>query len=81
MVDDDVIGIEKSGDTVYLQIGAWYDKTTGHIHLNFPGRDWSATTVTNQPSSVRCHESLYSNLVKVLRAAGKPAPATADLPV
>lgn len=70
----DIRKSEKGGKAVYLNIGAWYDPSNGHIHLTLPRSDWFHTTVNNQPGSKRCHPNLYSKLARALKEAGVPAP-------
>jgi hypothetical protein len=47
------------------------DEKTRHIKLAGKG---TASTVSNDPGSVRYHPNLYGKLSKVLRDAGVPAP-------
>jgi hypothetical protein len=70
----DIRKTEKGGKAVYLNIGAWYDPSNGHIHLTLPRSDWFHTTVNNEAGSKRCHPNLYSKLTRALREAGVPAP-------
>lgn len=71
---DDIRKSEKGGNTVYLNVGAWYDKNTGHIHLTLPNSGWFHTTVSPNPDSKRGHPNLFSKLARVLNEAGVPAP-------
>jgi hypothetical protein len=73
-MDSDIRKSEKGGKAVYLNIGAWYDEATGHIHLTLPRSDWFHTTVNAEQGSVRCHKNLYGKLAKALREAGVTAP-------
>lgn len=61
------------GKSVKLEIQTWYDEKSGHIKL--AGKGLTASTVSNDPSSVRYHPNLYRKLATVLRNAGAPAPA------
>lgn len=70
----DIRRSERGGNTAYLNIGAWYDTTTGHIHLTLPNSGWFHTTVSPELSSKRGHPNLYGKLVRALREAGVPAP-------
>lgn len=70
----DVRKSEKGGKAAYLNIGAWYDPVTGHIHLTLPRSNWFHTTVNNEVGSKRCHPNLYGKLARALREAGVPAP-------
>lgn len=58
--------------SVKLEVRVWYDEKTCHIKL--AGKKLTASTVSNDPASVRRHPNLYSKLSKVLRDAGVPAP-------
>lgn len=64
----------KPGNSVYLDMGVWYDKQQGHIHLAARKVDGFHTTVNNDPSSVRGHPNLFRKLARVLRDAGAPCP-------
>jgi hypothetical protein len=65
---------ERGGNSAYLQMGAWYDQKTGHIHLTIPGTGWFHTTVTDDPKSVRGNPNLYAKLARALKEAGVPGP-------
>ncbi|HSI39977.1 MAG TPA: hypothetical protein VLA00_05445 [Xanthobacteraceae bacterium] len=71
---DDIRKSEKGGNTAYLNIGAWYDADTGHIHLTLPHSGWFHTTVTGNETSKRGHPNLYAKLARALKEAGVPAP-------
>ena len=71
---DDIRKSEKGGNAVYLNVGAWYDKDTGHIHLTLPNSGWFHTTVSPNPESKRGHPNLFSKLARALNGAGVPAP-------
>ncbi len=58
--------------SVKLEVRVWYDEKTCHIKL--AGKTLTASTMSNDPASVRYHPNLYSKLSKVLRDAGVPAP-------
>jgi hypothetical protein len=73
-MESDIRKSEKGGNTAYLNIGAWYDEATGHIHLTLPRSKWFHTTVNAEQGSIRCHKNLYGKLSKALREAGVPAP-------
>ncbi len=75
---EDIRKSEKGGNTAYLNIGAWYDETTGHIHLTLPRSGWFHTTVNAKIGSERCHKNLYNKLAKALHKAGVPAPSIHD---
>jgi hypothetical protein len=58
--------------SVRLEVRVWYDEKTRRIKLADKGL--TASTVSNDPGSVRYHPNLYGKLSKVLRDAGVPAP-------
>jgi hypothetical protein len=74
----DIRKSEKGGNTAYLNIGAWYDAKTGHIHLTLPHSGWFHTTVTDEAASKRGHRNLYAKLARALKEAGVPAPDVAE---
>jgi hypothetical protein len=80
LMQDDIRKSDKGGNTAYLQIGAWLDTKTGHIHLTLPHSGWFHTTVTDDPSSKRGHPNLYAKLARALREAGVPAPTKITSP-
>ena len=51
--------------SVRLEVRVWYDEKTRHIKL--AGKGLTASTVSNDPGSVRYHPNLYGKLSKVLR--------------
>ena len=71
---EDIRRSEKGGNTAYLNIGAWYNSETGHIHLTLPHSEWFHTTVNNIEGSKRCHSNLFEKLARALEYAGAPAP-------
>jgi hypothetical protein len=73
---DDIRKSEK-GNTVYLNVGVWYDANTGHIHMTLPHSDWFHTTVNGDENSKRGHPNLFAKLARVLREEGVPSPETA----
>jgi hypothetical protein len=70
----DIRKSERGGNTAYLNIGAFYDKETGHIHLTLPHSGWFHTTVTKDPKSKRGHANLFGKLARALKKAGVPGP-------
>jgi hypothetical protein len=74
----DIRKSDKGGNTAYLNIGAWYDKETGHIHLTLPNSDWFHTTVSPEQTSKRGHRNLYAKLTRALKEAGVPGPIVAE---
>lgn len=73
---EDIRKSEKGGNTAYLNIGAWYNENTGHIHLTLPHSGWFHTTVTNDSMSKRGHPNLFQKLARALKVAGVPGPDT-----
>jgi hypothetical protein len=59
--------------SVRLEVRAWYDEKTRRIKL--AGKGLTASTVSNDPGSVRYHPNLYGKLSRVLRDVGVPAPS------
>ena len=74
----DIRRSERGGNTAYLNIGAWFDAETGHIHLTLPHSGWFHTTVSPEASSKRGHPNLYRKLARALRDAGVPGPEAAE---
>jgi hypothetical protein len=72
---------ERGGNSAYLEMGAWFDQKTGHIHLTIPGTEWFHTTVTDDPKSVRGNPNLYAKLARALKEAGVPGPKVDDTEV
>lgn len=70
----DIRKSEKGGNTAYLNIGAWYNASTGHIHLTLPNSGWFHTTVNRDEASKRGHPNLYNKLARALKEAGVPGP-------
>lgn len=70
------------GKYVRFEIDVWFNPDTGHLHITSNDPDISGfhTTVNSAPESKRCHQNLFMKLSRVLRAAGKPAPA-GELPL
>lgn len=71
---EDIRKSERGGNTAYLNVGAWYEPETGHIHLTLPRSGWFHTTVNANEGSKRSHPNLYAKLARALREAGVPAP-------
>jgi hypothetical protein len=67
---EDVRKSERGGNTAHLNIGAFYDKETGHIHLTLPHSDWFHTTVTSDPESKRGHANLFGKMARALKKVG-----------
>lgn len=70
---------EKGGNSIYMQVGVWYQPETGEIHLTVPGSGWFHTTVNNKPNSKRGHPNLYGKLARALREKDAPAPEVSEV--
>lgn len=73
-MESDIRRSERGGNTAYLNVGAWFNPETGHIHLTLPHSGWFHTTVVPDPNSKRGHPNLFWKLARALRDAGVPAP-------
>lgn len=69
------VDVSMPGNSVYLDVGVWYDATQDHIHLTAKGVPGFHTTVARDPSSKRGHPNLFDKLTGVLKDAGAPHPA------
>ena len=58
--------------TARLDVGIWFNETTGHIHI--AAKDQFISTASNDPASKRYHPNLYRKLSQALRDADKPHP-------
>ena len=63
---------QDSPKTARLDVGIWFNQSTGHIHL--AAKDQFISTVSNDPASKRFHPNLYKKLAKALRDANRPHP-------
>ena len=70
----DIRKSERGGNTAYLNVGAWLNTETGHIHLTLPNSGWFHTTVNPDPASLRGHPNLFKKLARALKEAGVPSP-------
>ena len=68
----------KGSKTAYLNICAWYDPKTEHIHLTLPNPGGFHTTVNAKETSKRSHPNLYFKLARALKEAGVPSPEVAN---
>ena len=66
--------VSEPGNSVYLDIGVWYDRERGDIHITAKGVDGFHTTVKADPVSKRGHPNLFGKLARCLRDAGAPHP-------
>ena len=65
-----------SAKSVKIELRVWYDDKSKQIKLAGPGL--TASTVSNDPQSVRYHPNLYRKLTNFLRESGVPAPDVPD---
>ena len=70
--------LSKPGNSVYVEIGVWWNPEQGNIHLTAKGVDGFHTTVNGNGNSKRGHPNLFLKLAKLLRDAGAPHPAIDD---
>jgi|GEM_PF-5387569 len=56
----------RKGQTVYVDIGIWRNKKTGHIHIAGPKESKFHSTVSNDKNSKRYHPNLYKKLKEIL---------------
>jgi len=56
----------RKGRTVYVHMGIWHNKETGHIHVSGPKELKLHSTVSNNPKSKRYHPNLYKKLKAIL---------------
>jgi hypothetical protein len=68
------IGKSDPGNAIYLQVGVWYNKDDGEIHITGKNAPRFHTRVGADSKNVRGHASLFRALTKCLQKAGAPAP-------
>ena len=61
----------KKARTVYVHVGIWHDKKTGHIHIACPQEGSLHSTISNDTKSVRYHKNLFEKLKKILVREGR----------
>ena len=64
----------KLGNSIYFEVGVWYNETTGSIHMTTKDAPGFHTTVRQDPKLKRGHPNLFKKLAKCLRDSGAPAP-------
>jgi hypothetical protein len=64
----------KDGKTVTFEVSAWWNPEDRSIHLASNDSDTLILTVNNDPMKKRGHPKLFSELSKILKEAGAPAP-------
>ncbi len=67
----------KPGNSIYFEVGVWYNETTGSIHMTTKDAPGFHTTVRQDPKLKRGHPNMFKKLAKCLRDNGAPAPLTA----
>lgn len=55
------------GRSLYVELGVWYNKETGDIHMTAQGVPGFHTTVNDKEGSLRCHGNLYDKFKKLLQ--------------
>lgn len=61
----------RKGQTVYVDVGIWYNKKTGHIHIAGPKESKFHSTVSKDLKSKRYHPNLYKKLKDILVREGR----------
>jgi len=64
----------KTGKTVYLDVGIWYNEDQNNIHITAKDIHGFHTTVSANPELKRGHPNLFRKLAKCLRESGAPHP-------
>ncbi|MCY4394911.1 MAG: hypothetical protein OXC10_07240 [Rhodospirillaceae bacterium] len=62
------------GNSIYLEIGVWYDEAKDSIHIASNDVVDFHTTVRADAKLKRGHPNLFRKLAKILRDNGAPAP-------
>ena len=62
------------GNSIYLEIGVWYDEAKESIHIASNDVVDFHTTVRADAKLKRGHPNLFRKLAKILRDNGAPAP-------
>ena len=68
----------KPGNSVYFEIGVWYEEATESIHIASNDVSDFHTTVRADAKSKHGHPNLFGKLTKLLRDNGAPAPQEAQ---
>lgn len=66
------------GNSVYVEMGVWWDESQGQIHLTAKNVLGFHTTVSPNPESKRGHPNLFAKLAKLLKDNGAPYPTAID---
>ena len=67
----------KPGNSIYLEMGVWYDEGQESIRMTASGVPGFHTTVRRDPRLKRGHPNLFDKLAKCPRDNGAPAPQEA----
>lgn len=62
------------GNSIYLQIGIWYDEAKDSIHIASNDVPDFHTTVRADAKLKRGHPNLFRKLARILREGDAPAP-------
>ena len=68
------VRLSSKGNTVYLDVGVWYDPEKGLIHMSAKGLNDFHTTISPDPDNRRGHPNLYMKLARSLAKMGAPHP-------
>jgi hypothetical protein len=67
------------GKSVSFEVSAWWNPNDKCINLASPNADSLIMSVRNDPSQNRGYPQLFSELTKILKEAGAPAPDAQEL--
>ena len=70
--------VSKPGNSIYLNVGVWFNEEQNNIHITAKDVDGFHTTVSANPDLKRGHPNLFYKLAKCLRDAGAPHPEIPD---
>ena len=68
------MGTSEPGNSVYFEIGVWYDASAGAIHLTARDAEGFHVAVRRDPKHNSGHPYLFDKLAQALRDAGASAP-------
>ncbi|MCY4463470.1 MAG: hypothetical protein OXC26_24210 [Albidovulum sp.] len=64
----------KPGNSIYFEIGVWYNEKKNSIHITARDVHGFHTTVRQDPKLKRGHPNLFGKLAKLLHEKGAPSP-------
>ncbi len=72
----------KPGNSVYFEVGIWYDKKKGVIDITWRDYDGNSrkTNVSGDTKRQNGHPNLFRRLAQILRDNGAPAPPDEEPP-